>query len=391
MTKLGGMTFAALLISMHHPTFGFLPASLCRCRVPANRRRRDFLVLSSSTSRNAILTRGHHLYVTNKFLGASNKSFDGNTNTGSSKSKLDDFLDNLDDLLGDKESERSSRLPHKNQAQTTKNGWRMIDWKSRFLQQQQQQQQHSSDGRQNNNTLQQQPKPSPVQRHLVRNRMVYFKRDDQLKLSSAISGNKARKMLTINEMGANTSEEEFPSCVVSYGGPQSNAMVALAAVVHFQNQKAIEAASSNTTTNNDPIQEGGEDEEDEDSNALPSATPPLKRFVYYTKKLPKFLRNQPSGNLFRAQTLGMELIELSQEEYGTLFGGEYGGPIGPPPALDPPVPGDSIWVREIVLQLYGETHLCVHCWLGNKHLKIGALTVLRLFCFVLSLLTQFMY
>ena len=47
-----------------------------------------------------------------------------------------------------------------------------------------------------------------------------------------------------------------------------------------------------------------------------------RRFVYFTKNLPRFLRKQPSGNLFRAQILGMELIELSNNEYNDLFGGD---------------------------------------------------------------------
>lgn len=70
----------------------------------------------------------------------------------------------------------------------------------------------------------------------------------------------------------------------------------------------------------------------------------LKRFVYYTKKLPRFLRKQPSGNLFRAKSLGMEVVELSQEEYVNLFGGDFGGSPTPPPGLAPPLESDSIWV-----------------------------------------------
>ena len=46
----------------------------------------------------------------------------------------------------------------------------------------------------------------------------------------------------------------------------------------------------------------------------------------------------------------MELVELSAEEYGTLFGGEWGGPTEPPASLAPPVPGDSLWVS-VILQL----------------------------------------
>ena len=84
----------------------------------------------------------------------------------------------------------------------------------------------------------------------------------------------------------------FPSCIVSHGGPQSNAMLALAAVVHFQNTRL------GLGNGDDPMR---------------------RRFVYYTKKLPRFLRNQPSGNLFRAMSLGTEIVELSPQEYSGTF------------------------------------------------------------------------
>lgn len=111
----------------------------------------------------------------------------------------------------------------------------------------------------------------------------------------------------------------FPTHVVSYGGPQSNSMLALAAVVHFQNTQL-------STKVGDPKE---------------------KHFVYYTKKLPRFLRNQPSGNLFRAMSLGMELIELSSDEYNALFGSEWGGSGDTAPInLDPPTPGDSVYIPQ---------------------------------------------
>jgi 1-aminocyclopropane-1-carboxylate deaminase len=148
---------------------------------------------------------------------------------------------------------------------------------------------------------------------LIRDRLVHLKRDDQLRLpGSQISGNKARKMLALNSL------KNFPQCVVSHGGPQSNAMVSIAAVVHFQNQDLKE---------NDPTR---------------------KRFVYYTKNLPRFLKNQPSGNLFRATALGMELVEVTPQEYNQIFGGDNssGGPPRAPPGLEPPVPGNSLFVPQ---------------------------------------------
>jgi 1-aminocyclopropane-1-carboxylate deaminase len=111
----------------------------------------------------------------------------------------------------------------------------------------------------------------------------------------------------------------WPTSVVSYGGSQSNAMLALAAVVHYQNTRL----------------------------SLNDDDPKKKRFVYYTKRLPRFLKNQPSGNLFRAISLGMELVELSPDDYNSLFGSERGGSGDEAPIqLDPPTPGDSLWIPQ---------------------------------------------
>lgn len=155
--------------------------------------------------------------------------------------------------------------------------------------------------------------PSSVDVVMVNDRMMYIKRDDYLRLAgSQLSGNKARKMLALNSF----KPEEFPECVVSYGGPQSNAMVALAAVVRFMSDQAQERGSR------------------------------TKRFIYYTKKLPRFLNNKPSGNLFRALSLGMELVEVSNAEYMNMFGGEWGGSQEAPVSLDPPVPGNSLWIPQ---------------------------------------------
>ena len=201
--------------------------------------------------------------------------------------------------------------PSKDTRSCSNNGWRTIDWSK-----QEQQREDVVVP-----TPPPPPPPSPVDIILVRDRVVYLKRDDQLKLpGSQISGNKARKMLSLNALASPLVEDDsFPACLVSYGGPQSNAMLALAAVVHFHNQ------------NNHHHQK--------------QQTPP-KRFVYYTKKLPKFLRNQPSGNLFRALSLGMELRELDLVEYNDLFGGDFGGSADPPPNLVPPVDGDSVWIPQ---------------------------------------------
>eukprot|EP00591_Stephanopyxis_turris_P003168 CAMPEP_0195509150 /NCGR_PEP_ID=MMETSP0794_2-20130614/2171_1 /TAXON_ID=515487 /ORGANISM="Stephanopyxis turris, Strain CCMP 815" /LENGTH=499 /DNA_ID=CAMNT_0040636305 /DNA_START=496 /DNA_END=1995 /DNA_ORIENTATION=+ len=169
---------------------------------------------------------------------------------------------------------------------------------------------------------------SPVEVVCVRNRRVYIKRDDLLKLDkSSVSGNKARKLLSMSML----SIDEFPDVVVSYGGPQSNAMLALAAIV---SQKDDECKGRDDSV---PSSERGREED---------PPPRLKRFVYYTKKLPRWLRKQPSGNLLRAISLGMELRELEYDEYRTLFGGEHGGSCRAPSRLDPPVRGNSVWVPQ---------------------------------------------
>eukprot|EP00549_Striatella_unipunctata_P026040 CAMPEP_0118720420 /NCGR_PEP_ID=MMETSP0800-20121206/30098_1 /TAXON_ID=210618 ORGANISM="Striatella unipunctata, Strain CCMP2910" /NCGR_SAMPLE_ID=MMETSP0800 /ASSEMBLY_ACC=CAM_ASM_000638 /LENGTH=290 /DNA_ID=CAMNT_0006628053 /DNA_START=268 /DNA_END=1140 /DNA_ORIENTATION=- len=68
-----------------------------------------------------------------------------------------------------------------------------------------------------------------------------------------------------------------------------------------------------------------------------------KRFVYYTRKLPRFLRNQPNGNLLRAISLGMELREMHPAEYDKLFTFSMNMKY-PPPSIEAPVKGNSLWV-----------------------------------------------
>lgn len=146
------------------------------------------------------------------------------------------------------------------------------------------------------------PNPSPIQKTVIQDRIVYIKRDDLLRLpESGISGNKARKMLSLNLIPL----KNFPECLASYGGPQSNSMLALAAVVRSKK----------------------------------------KRFVYYTKKIPRWLRATPSGNYLRAKSLGMEAVELSNEEYARCFGDESARDL-PPLNLDPPAFGSSVWVPQ---------------------------------------------
>eukprot|EP00977_Amphora_coffeiformis_P019735 scaffold7415_cov170-Amphora_coffeaeformis.AAC.10 len=213
------------------------------------------------------------------------------------------FGSNLDDLIGDLLDNPSllnstvattTRFNKNNTRNRSSDGWKTVDWKAI--------------GERPINTT-----ASPVDVTMILDRVIHIKRDDLRRLSgSQISGNKARKMFSLNYL------DPFPRCIVSYGGPQSNAMLALAAVVHFQNDKY-------------GFVEG-------DRNR--------RRFVYFTKTLPRFLKKQPSGNLFRATSLGMELIELSNTEYANLFGGDAGGSLAPPPLLNAPDLVESVWIPQ---------------------------------------------
>lgn len=173
-------------------------------------------------------------------------------------------------------------------------------------------------------------KPSPVEMVSIRGKKVYIKRDDLLRLQdSNVSGNKARKLFALNQIPAT----DFPACVVSYGGSQSNAMLALAAIVLSKNTILLSQ-----------VKDGEDWTSDEGLNTLLQMGFPEKRFVYFSKTVSRFLRKNPSGNYFRAKSLGMELVELSNDKYIHSFGGASGGSQEPPSRLDPPVPGDSIWV-----------------------------------------------
>jgi 1-aminocyclopropane-1-carboxylate deaminase len=106
---------------------------------------------------------------------------------------------------------------------------------------------------------------SRVSKHVYAGREFYVKRDDENSLSgpalSSVSGNKSRKLLHLSKM------KPFPDILASYGGSQSNSMLAIAKV----------AASGH----ND--------------------------FFYFMKPLPKFLKNRPTGNLKAALDLGMQV------------------------------------------------------------------------------------
>ncbi|GMH81530.1 hypothetical protein TrVE_jg1069 [Triparma verrucosa] len=146
---------------------------------------------------------------------------------------------------------------------------------------------------------------SPIEKLLLRDSLlIYVKRDDLLRLRGpGVTGNKARKMLSLVQSGLSNDEGEGKkvNAIVSHGGHQSNAMLALAAVARHLD--------------------------------VP--------FTYYCKKVPRYLRSNPSGNFLRAKSLGMEVVELD--------GGEYSEAFATTPTVDPPFPApqpSSLWIPQ---------------------------------------------
>eukprot|EP01041_Mallomonas_annulata_P004862 gene4862-9690_t len=102
---------------------------------------------------------------------------------------------------------------------------------------------------------------SKLEFHTIFGKGIHIKRDDMLNINN-LSGNKARKFLEFSQMNP------FPSIIASYGGHQSNAMLAIAKVVNSH---------------------------------------PNSKFLYYTKKIPNFLKSSTSGSLSSSLALGMQL------------------------------------------------------------------------------------
>ncbi len=109
---------------------------------------------------------------------------------------------------------------------------------------------------------------SPIDKIVVDGRKFYVKRDDLI--DQHLAGNKYRKLYTLLKTPANRFNK-----IISYGGTQSNAMLAIASMCH---------------------KKGWE-------------------FYYYTKPLSKVQKQNPSGNYHYALQLGMNHIELPLDEY----------------------------------------------------------------------------
>jgi 1-aminocyclopropane-1-carboxylate deaminase/D-cysteine desulfhydrase-like pyridoxal-dependent ACC family enzyme len=109
---------------------------------------------------------------------------------------------------------------------------------------------------------------SPISKIILDGRNFYVKRDDLI--DPYLAGNKYRKLYTLLK----TPKEKFNK-IISYGGTQSNAMLAIAAMCK---EKEWE-------------------------------------FTYYTKKLSKSQKEQNEGNCFHALSLGMGHVEIDDAYY----------------------------------------------------------------------------
>jgi len=120
-------------------------------------------------------------------------------------------------------------------------------------------------------------------KHEIRGKIVHVKRDDLLSPFPRVSGNKARKLHSLLEHASQLACNHRTLNIVSWGGLQSNAMLALSAFAHSVN--------------------------------IP--------FIYFTKPIPKWiaqsLSSSPStNNLDHALSLGMKLIPLTMPQYDAL-------------------------------------------------------------------------
>jgi len=111
-------------------------------------------------------------------------------------------------------------------------------------------------------------KNSPVSKIILEGREFFVKRDDLI--DPCLAGNKYRKLYTL----LNTPNNTY-NTIISYGGTQSNAMLALAAMCRKKKWK----------------------------------------FIYYTKKLSATQKNEHEGNYAHALKLGMQHVEIENDYY----------------------------------------------------------------------------
>lgn len=109
---------------------------------------------------------------------------------------------------------------------------------------------------------------SPISKISLDGRDFYVKRDDLI--DPFLAGNKYRKLYSL----LNTSKEKYNK-IISYGGTQSNAMLAIAAMCKTKGWE----------------------------------------FIYYSKPLSDTQKNLNHGNLFHALSLGMKHLEIDYDNY----------------------------------------------------------------------------
>jgi len=110
--------------------------------------------------------------------------------------------------------------------------------------------------------------PSEVEPFFWKGHQWFVKRDDLI--DPRFSGNKLRKLYTLLQ----TDPHRYTT-LISYGGAQSNAMLSLAYLAHLKGW----------------------------------------HFIYYVKTLPKWLGDNPTGNLQLALKLGMELVQVPHRDF----------------------------------------------------------------------------
>ncbi|MFT5836065.1 MAG: 1-aminocyclopropane-1-carboxylate deaminase [Sulfurimonas sp.] len=109
---------------------------------------------------------------------------------------------------------------------------------------------------------------SPISKISLEGRVFYVKRDDLI--DPFLAGNKYRKLYTLIKTPSNKLKK-----IISYGGTQSNAMLAIAAMCKSKSWE----------------------------------------FEYYTKPLSQTQKTHPYGNYFHSINLGMKHIEIDEVLY----------------------------------------------------------------------------
>jgi 1-aminocyclopropane-1-carboxylate deaminase/D-cysteine desulfhydrase-like pyridoxal-dependent ACC family enzyme len=112
-------------------------------------------------------------------------------------------------------------------------------------------------------------KPSPIQKVSFRNKYFFIKRDDLL--DYRFSGNKARKLYYYFE-------QDNIDTIISFGGTQSNLMYSLSEFAKLKNAN----------------------------------------FIYYSKPLGKYLKDNTEGNLKESLSNGMTLKEISHQKWNAF-------------------------------------------------------------------------